>query len=58
MLDSLGATILLEGTKFFRIMGEIKIEGKKEEVTFDSYYGWLSEDERFNLRQTDPRYAP
>ncbi|MDD5489285.1 MAG: hypothetical protein PHP25_01205 [Candidatus Moranbacteria bacterium] len=58
MLDSLGAVILLEGKKFYRVKGKIKIEGNKEEVTFDPYYGWLTEDERFNLRQTDPRYAP
>ncbi len=58
MLDSLGATIILEGKTFYRVKGEIEIKGKKEKVAFDPYYGWLTEDERFNLRQTDPRYAP
>ncbi|MFA5872107.1 MAG: hypothetical protein WC858_05325 [Parcubacteria group bacterium] len=58
MLDSLGAIILLEGTKFYRIMGKIKIEGRKEEVTFYPGFGWVAGHELFELRQKEPRIAP
>lgn len=32
--------------------------GSREEVFFDSIFGWHSLDERFALRQSDPRLAP
>ena len=58
MLDSLGAQIILEEQKFFRVMGKVTIEGKKEEVVFYPGVGWLTDEELFEMRQTDPRHAP
>jgi hypothetical protein len=58
MLDSLGAQIILEGQKFFRVTGKIIIKGKKEEVTFYPGVGWLTDEELFEMRQTDPRHSP
>ena len=43
------------GDDFFRI----KEDGEMEEmIMFDPIFGWLSRDDLFDLRQTDPRIAP
>ena len=54
---------------FYRLMAEKEIievdgrwyrvkNGKKEKVIYDEIFGWLSDEELFELRQKDPRYAP
>lgn len=42
------------GNKWFRK----NKEGLEEMIMFDPIFGWLSANELFNLRQTDPRTAP
>lgn len=58
IFDSLGAAIILEGNKFFRIDGEIIINGKKEEVEFYPGFGWVTDDELFEMRLRYPRITP
>jgi phosphoribosyl-AMP cyclohydrolase len=41
------------GGKYYRIKS-----GTKEGVNYYFDYGWLTQEELFNLRQIDPRYAP
>jgi hypothetical protein len=57
-LDSLGAIIILEGDKFYRIDGEIIVNGNKEEVEFYAGFGWATDDELFEMRQKYPRLVP
>ncbi len=45
--------IIEDGEKCCRIKN-----GKKEEVKYYPPYGWLSKEELYQLRQTDPRGAP
>lgn len=48
-----------EGEKFFRIKeSDGGLPAKKEEVKFYEGFGWLTDEELFDLRQKEPRIAP